>query len=360
MRYLSVDILRTAAIVLMVLVHFFENLSGYIWSLGGFGAALFTFLSGASYRLWLTVQQERGRSEDEISKRTIRRGLFLLGVGFAFNILVWLPEDTFNWDVLTFIGAALIALDLMRRLPLLIPLVVSVAAFVISPVLRQLTDYPAYWTNGYFECDLTLSDVVLGFLVNGFFPFLPWILYPLVGYVVASVMCTRRSEYRLSPAAVMGIGAVMIVASVLAIQFRSALPEGLTRTFLTGWSMFPPSPEYIFRSLGIAVFSFGLLHRLIDLRPDAGSASAFQTVFLTFSKHSLSIYLLHHIVHLWPLWIYGVATGNEATHYWQNALPWTASLVLSLVFLVLAYFLFRWMDREKKPGVESMMRWLCD
>src|SRR5262245_40572390 len=166
----------------MVLVHFMENLSGADWAPAGMAAPLFTFLTGVSYRLWVNAQEARGKDDSEITKVSIRRGLFLFVLGFAFNVLVWLPEDTFNWDVLTLIGASLLLLTLVRNLPLPVPVVMAAAAFVLGPVLRALTDYPSYWTEGHFECDLTPEDVLFGFLSNGFFPIFPWIAYPLTGF----------------------------------------------------------------------------------------------------------------------------------------------------------------------------------
>ncbi len=70
------------------------------------------------------------------------------GVGIAFNVLVWFPEGTFNWDVLTLIGSALLVLNIARRLP--VPSIIFAAAMIIavSPALRVLTDYPAYWEIG--------------------------------------------------------------------------------------------------------------------------------------------------------------------------------------------------------------------
>ena len=116
MRQPSIDILRTLAIFMMIQVHFVENLSAEFegwaglsgsgaapvpwWLMTGLGAPLFTFLSGVSYRLWVTAQEARGRSDIEISKVTIRRGLFLFGLGLIFNVFIWLPEDIFNWDIL--------------------------------------------------------------------------------------------------------------------------------------------------------------------------------------------------------------------------------------------------------------------
>ena len=148
MRHLSIDILRTAAIFMMVLVHFVENLSATYdtqdsgghpltpwWLPSGLAAPLFTLLTGVSYAIWLGVQQRRGVSEDEVNRRTVRRGLFLIGLGFAFNIFVWLPEDTFNWDVLTLIGTAMLAFSFVRHLPMPVPLLIValLAAATILP-----------------------------------------------------------------------------------------------------------------------------------------------------------------------------------------------------------------------------------
>jgi len=122
----SIDMLRSVAICLMIVVHFVENLAAThdAWSLAlnrwmpaGAAAPLFTFLAGVNYRLWCTQRIARGTPPEALSKATIRRGLFLIGTGFAFNVLVWLPADTFNWDVLTFVGLALISLDVVRRMP---------------------------------------------------------------------------------------------------------------------------------------------------------------------------------------------------------------------------------------------------
>src|SRR5262249_37180150 len=127
-RYLSIDILRAVAILLMVQVHFTTNLSTpdssdewlYTASgwLGMLPAPLFTFLSGVSFYLWTRKQQTRGpEAKAAITKIAIRRGLFLFGTGLALNFFVWLPEETFNWDILTLIGAAVVILAFARHLP---------------------------------------------------------------------------------------------------------------------------------------------------------------------------------------------------------------------------------------------------
>ena len=198
MRLLSIDILRTVAIGMMVLVHFVENLSAHynssqigpasrehIWWLPvGLAAPLFTLLTGVSYHSWITAQEDRGIDDGTISKRSVRRGLVLIGIGFAFNIFVWLPEDTFNWDILTFVGSALIILNLIRKLPTEVLLTGILLVVILSPPLQVLCDYYAFWNSGYFEYDLTLSDLVTGYLVTGYFPLFPWIILPIIGFII--------------------------------------------------------------------------------------------------------------------------------------------------------------------------------
>lgn len=363
MRYPSIDLLRTIAIALMVIVHFVENLSGpgpYRWLPAGFAAPIFTFLTGLSCRLWIEQLKRRGVPAKVISQRTVRRGLFLLGVGFAFNLFVWMPEDIWNWDVLTFVGAAWLFLALAGQLPEAVTLSICVTTFIIAPALRVAADFPAYWSNGYFDCDLKLSEVLLGFLVTGYFPFFPWIILPLVGYRVGAWLGDSHE----APAGLLrqlGIwGAGLMAAGGLCLWLRERAPLSLQQNLLQGWSMFPPSPAYLLTTLGFTLLALAVTRQWIDLNPRLQGDNRLIALCSTFSRHAFTMYLLHHLVHLWPLWIYSLARGHEATHYWQSALPVAVSLPLAPVFLVASYVLLRWMDRAGIPSVESWMRWVCD
>lgn len=92
-RLISIDVLRAIAILTMIQVHFVENLSPREASsaalydlsqfLGTLSAPLFTFLLGLSLWLWLRKQTSSGRSELELSKVVIRRGLAILVLLFS-------------------------------------------------------------------------------------------------------------------------------------------------------------------------------------------------------------------------------------------------------------------------------------
>jgi hypothetical protein len=367
MRYASIDILRTLAIFVMVMVHFGENLAGYTVPFAGFGAPLFAFLSGASYWLWAENQQRRGKSDEEISKISIRRGLFVFGVGIAFNILIWFPEDTFNWDVLTLIGAALVVLNFARRLPPTVPAFAAVLAILLSPVLRHIADYDSYWTNGYYDYDYSLTDLFLGFFAVGYFPILPWIAFSLSGLVTASLLFADVDESSTVDAAppmrairfLLALGAVLVALAVAGLLMSPSLPT-LAQSLLGGWTMFPPALPYVLGTLGCTLILFGLLHRYVDCNPRRQRYARLLDIAKTFSQYSFTIYIVHHVVHLWPLWIYSLATGNEPTALWQQAMPATVALPLGLLFMATAYVLLRWIGPDRNLGIEACMRWLCD
>ncbi len=364
-RQASIDVLRAAAIGLMVLIHFVENLSGRYGrvdgTLGGVGgvwwlptgvaAATFSFLSGVSYRLWVTTEVRRGRSDGAIAKTTVRRGLFLIGLGFAFNVLVWLPEDVFNWDILTLVGCGLLALEAARRMPSAAVILAAALAIAVAPAMRVVAGYSDFWVTGGFDYDFSLSDVMLGWLVTGYFPIFPWLAYPLVGFALGPDILSKAWRPVL-------IGGGLVAASAAMLLGWSALPSVLTGGESKAWTMFPASTPYVLGSLGGVIVALAFLHRTIDT--DVSMPRPLVAWTTPLSRHSLSMYLLHHVVHLWPLWIFGLATTGEPTSLWQVAMPVAVAVSLSGIFLLAAVVLCREADRRQLPTAESLMRWVCD
>jgi uncharacterized membrane protein len=365
-RYASIDVVRAAAILLMIQVHFSDNLSsrgeGSAWLydisgwLGLVPAPLFTFVAGVSYGLWLRKQVGAGRSDEEITKVTVRRGLFLFAAGIAFNALVWLPEDTYNWDILTLIGTALVLLAFLRKLPAAPLVVLCVMLAAVAPLLRAAGDYPAYWHDQEYHPDLTLEDVALGFLANGYFPVFPWLAFPILGFVVGDAVYGDELE---TPRWVLVTGAGLLAASLLLALVRPHLPAAVDRTFAGGYTMFPATLTYLLATAGLAMVSVAVFHSWLDSEP-AAAPGPVERVIRRFSTFSLTVYVLHHAAHLWPLWIYGNATVGDPTHYWRHAMSTPWALGWAAVFVVLCYFLLGWLERHPHWSLEGLMRWLCD
>lgn len=347
----------------MVAVHFSENLAGYTPRIAGLGAPAFLFLVGVSYRLWLNGRLAKGASEEAIRRSTLRRGVFLFLLGIAFNVLVWLPEDLFNWDVLTLVGVAMITLEVARRLPNSLALLFISLVVAISPVARTLAGWPEYWTNGYFDPDWNLRDPLLGFLVVGYFPLFPWIVVPILGFVVGNAIFGEThaglGDTRVAGRVAMMGGSAMALAALL-IGVRTIFPELFPASFQPVWTMFPATTVYLCGAMGFVATAFSLLYVGLDRRLSPTDCPRLREVASTFSRHSLTAYLMHHVVHVWPLWIYGWSRGEETTLHWQKATSLPVALALAALFLPCSYLLFRWLDKTGRGGVESWMRRLCD
>lgn len=356
MRYSSIDVLRTVSILLMVIVHFLENLSGQNWTPAGFGAPMFGFLVGVSYYLWCRGERAKGLYEEAITSATLRRGLFLFGLGLLFNVIVWLPGDTFNWDVLTLLGTALFVLALLREAPTPIPLLICTLVFVLSPILRLHSDYAEYWIEGYYDPDWQFSQLALGYLVNGYFPLFPWLIFPLLGYVVGGWLFST-AEVPPSRVQLLGLLGAVLLLTTLALRLWQPESHGGTVAQLLGkWTMFPPSTTYVTGVLGVTLLAFAVALYGIDGRRWLDRVPRLLSFAQLISKYSLTIYVLHHVLHLWPLWVYGLVMGPEVTAYWRQAFPWEVSLALCVPCFALMYAVVRWLDRTQRPSIETVMR----
>lgn len=374
MRYASIDLMRTLAIILMVIVHFLENLSGAAWAPAGFGAPLFGFLVGVSYRIWLESRHARGVSDEQITKSTVRRGLLVFAIGIVFNITVWLPGDTFNWDVLTMIGSAILVLGMLRDLPSAVPILLAALLYTISPLLRIHSGYDEYWTNGYFDPDWTVSQLAMGYFVNGYFPVFPWLYFPLIGLVVGKSLFPTGEETP-TPAtekasgkgteggpewdilripAFVGIGFALVWCGLRVLRLFPDSP--LPTSILCGWTMFPASVEYMTGVTAFTLLLFSLSAWWVDGKHALDRFPGLLSFARTMSQHSFSIYVFHHLIHVWPLWIYGLWSGEKIDSFWQKAMPWPIALALVPVCIALCYLVFRWIERGKRTSLETLLR----
>jgi hypothetical protein len=201
----------------------------------------------------------------------------------------------------------------------------------------------------------------------GYFPIFPWIAFSLTGMVTASLLFAKTDEPATEPGgpplgAVRGmvlLGSALIGAATVCLYASPHLSQ-LAQKLLGGWTMFPPTTPYVLGTLGSTFVMFALLHRFVDCAPRKSRYQGALDVAKTFSQYSFTIYILHHVVHLWPLWIYGMATGNETTAYWMQAMPATTALPLALLFMAATFVLLRWIGPDRNFGIEACMRWLCD
>ena len=368
-RYLSIDVMRGAAIVLMVQVHFVDNLSsrpptfGWLYDtstiLGALSAPAFTFLSGVSYFLWVQKQEAQKRRNRDITRGTLRRGFFLFGLGLAFNFCLWLPEETFNWDILTLIGTSFLFLAFARKLPPPVLALMCGMVLIISPLLRTVGDFRSYWEDNAYTYDFSFRDVLFGYIANGYFPVFPWIIFPVMGYVGGDWMFRRRPEVTRWRACALGVG--LMALSGVCVAFGTHLPHSLARHYATGFTEFPASTEHVLAMIGFNLVCLVLLHRWLDRAENASHVGQLITALTRFSYFSLTVYVLHHMAILWPLWLYGACTGHaDSTVFWRRAMTAPVAFALAVAFLLACHVLLIRLERSKKYSLEALMRRVCD
>ena len=152
-----------------------------------------------------------------------------------------------------------------------------------------------------------------------------------------------------------------MILAALGLLFRGQMPSLIAKHYAEGFTMYPASTEYTLGMLGFTILCLALLHRWIDQGDNKIGPGATVRFLQRWSSWSLTVYVLHQIIHLWPLWIYGVWMGHDdPTFYWRNAISTPAALGLALAFVVLGTVAMILLEHHKKYSFESVMRWTCD
>jgi len=360
-RLRSVDVLRAAAILLMVQIHFVENLSssdGTAWlydlsqALGMLSAPLFTFLVGMSLYLSVAKRASREGPSTRIVTRSLKRGAFLFVAGLVFAVVIWLPDQVFDWDILTLIGLSIPIVVLLRRLPGGYLLIIAVLLALLSPLLRDLADYSRSWDRwGEYVYDFTWRDVLWGVVANGYFPIFPWLAFPIVGYATASLYLGGTSTSKWWWLPVSG-GGLLAVAAVGAFLGESA--TGRLSWYTSPVEFYPATTTYVLGALGVILLLFWLLHGTLDVRHRGGGRTL---AFLgRFSRFSLTTYVIHHAVHIWPLLLAARLQGHrDPWRYYADAVSTPVAMLLVAVFVVAFHAVLIWWERS---GGQYSLEWM--
>jgi uncharacterized membrane protein len=377
-RYLSIDILRAIAILLMIQVHFVEDFALHIskdfasptqvydlsGALGLVPAPIFTFLVGLSYSLWLAVQQQSGRSEDQIARRSFRRGMFVFVLGFAVNVLIQMPDQTFNWDILTLLGAASLIITWVRNWHPGALAALCIVIVLAAPPLRDLSQYESHWVDDAFQIDTELKDIVLGFAANGYFPLFPWLAYALAGFALGQAFYPRDSEGDASlPIFLVLLGVALVGLALLGVAIEPHVPEWMSRYYANEWpdDFYPASTVFVLFSLGTIIACLWPFNLMFDCGQWAARDGRVVAFFQRYSRFALTAYVAHLAAHLWPIWIALALWPKPSVEAFlgSHANAWT-SLGLATGFIGLFYCVAIWLERHRKWSIEYFLRWCCE
>ncbi len=366
-RYNSIDILRTLAIIGMIQVHVTEFLSGYYDSytvlfrlsdlVGSFPAPLFTFLVGLSLFVSVNRQEVKGVVSTQVADRNLRRGIAIFFFGLLFATFIWMPEEVFGWDILTLIGASLLILFPLRKIGSARLTIIAGFIILVSPIIRFYTDYHSHWNQwGEYIPSFEMQGMLTGFFANGYFPLLPWLVFPLSGYLVGKT-CFGGRELRI-PGALLLAGGALILLSLIMIFIASTFElQGLIADYIAPFTFYPASTSFIFLASGINILLFVIFFRFFDLKERAKDNS-FLIFCRRYSRYALTAYVVHHAVFVWPLLIAAAYTGKlYRWQYYGEVMPTAYSLLLSFLFVALFYMvIIVWDKREGRYSFEWFLR----
>ena len=377
----SVDVLRALALIGMVICHYPIFLSSgegrdamlYFFSnhlLGGdCAASWFVFLVGLSQVLSI---KKRDTAQDKNVSRVIIRGMAIFVIGLLFLLVIQGYEELWDWDILTFIGATTIILLLCRKAPSWGLILFCSVVFFITPWLRSFIDIaPFYggkfesvkWISDFipnfifdpakdYDGGKTVIDNVIGFFLIGQFPLLPWIIFPVTGFVIGRRM-TQNLLAADSPF-ILIIG-MMFTFMGLFTAYAGSIKSGFSvaNDYITPLSFYPISFSLIMFLVGVVLILFIFLWHIYDANPDNTKPPGMFLIYCRqISKYSLTIYVSHFALFFIPLRIIKLTTG---TYYLRDLVSTPVAFALAVILMILYYPLLKLWD---KAGGKYSFEWL--
>jgi len=307
-------------------------------------AASFVFLMGTSLALSVERRVARGVNAWEIDKGILVRGLIIA----LFDLtLISFGSGRWNFGVLMAIGASMICMVLLRRLPTWGLLVTALGWIALGEIV---TDW--VWTppgNSSILAAFTIANYSSPTIIFKY-PVLPWLAITVLGWVFGRHLI----RYAGGQSTVSGKKVLWISGAVSLVIFAAVRGnDGYGNMFLhradNSWqqwlhvSKYPPALTYYAMELGILFLCLALL-RTIEERIGVRENG----VFFVFGQTAMFFYLVHRLVFEIPATYFGLRgfDGLAATY---------GATILMLLFL---YPACRWYRTVKAAYPKSILKYL--
>lgn len=198
-RYIELDLLRTLAILMMIVYHLAYDLELYYgWKLGIFGnagwillrqstAALFLLLVGCSFTIsWKRHGEQHGGDSFVVRYRKyLLRGLGVIACGMLVTLVTffWEPATYMRFGILHMIGASIILLPFFASVKegnAVIGMMILGLGMIFPMTIGNAA--PALLPFGLMSPDFASVD---------YFPLIPWFGAVLVGYATGHFLYVR-------------------------------------------------------------------------------------------------------------------------------------------------------------------------
>ncbi|WP_116091079.1 DUF1624 domain-containing protein [Sphingomonas crusticola] len=263
-------------------------------------AATFVFLAGVS------IYFQKANGKPHLSAFLLKRGAWLIllevtVISFGFNF----AEPFVFLQVIWAIGVSMICMSLIARLPARWVLALGLGILLLYPLVLSATAGSVDATrasSGAGATDaldiirtLALAPGVIGTRILAYYAVLPWLAVMCLGFGLGPIYRLDRSARtrRLLPIAIGLLAGFVLLRLIDSYGDPAPWSYQATplRTFMSfmNLSKYPPSPDFVFATLGISILLFLALEALRG--PVARILLAFgRTPLFTYICH---IYMLH-------------------------------------------------------------------
>ncbi|MCA9720251.1 MAG: DUF418 domain-containing transporter [Myxococcales bacterium] len=360
-RLYALDALRGLAVFLMMEQH----LGIWLWripaggakrfpglvafnALGGMAAPLFISLAGVGGALMLERAGAGSPAQDRV---LARRGLALIGFGYALNLMTprWLGP--LSWFVLHLIGFGLLTLPLWRRLASSRLLALAGALVVATPLAHAWLGTPLRLGFNRMADHSRPGGALRLALVEGHFPIIPWLALFLVGVVVGRWISAgqRGRVARLAGGLVIAgalLGAVRALTRADALPLYDWIPRPVgLRAFYVALDFYPAHPPILALLSGLAL---GLIY--LATGPRVAGRFHRRHPLVTLGRASLTLLIVH------------VVLFNGGAHALELYLGLSARVTLLIIGVWTALCLLlvrRWERAGFRYGAEWLLRRLA-
>lgn len=313
----SVDILRGIAILLMAPA----NLSALVWALphpmwfralSSFAAPLFVMLAGMMVGYGV-------KRKNYTWHRFALRGLWVLLVAVAVDVLIWNIYPATTMDILYLIALALPLSHAFQRLSPGWRWGIVIGIFLLTPVLQFFfgyTPYPTEWSvSGELTAEITRqTSIAQHWLLDGWFPVFPWLGLFLLG---TEMSLLRWKEHVFPSFGRLGTLEMSVCMLIVGVASWSIHPGARYVREGYGELFYEPTVGFIITAIGATLFLFWLVDRtsnFIAYRPIA-----------VLGQSPLAMYVLHLVLiryAITPFW-----TDESGARFFLIALDLSIGLI---------------------------------
>ncbi|MBL7899639.1 MAG: DUF1624 domain-containing protein, partial [Crocinitomicaceae bacterium] len=307
-RDVSIDILRGIAIFTMIAANmapynYLEPHPFLFRIFGSVAAPMFVFLAGMMVSYTATIKSHP-------LKYYLKRGFVTITMAACIDAFIWDIFPFITYDVLYVIGLAMPLIYFFIKLKRSVQLTSIAAIFILTPLLQYYLGYTEspseisfHDENGnaipWSDINLAIAEIPVWkqFLIEGWFPFFPWIGVSLTGAFIGSFKFNMAPDQYNKSVGIAGAAMFVIGLSYWLIK----MPYVTTNEFFNGseesvhfWNtlitregyselFYPPTLFYFLTFIGGILILIPIVHKIQNKK--------ILQHFTVFGKSSMLVYL---------------------------------------------------------------------